>query len=727
MISALRRRSVVRQYDQADCGPAALLTALRHLGGDASLATVRSLAGTDARGTSLASLVEAATRLGLRARGATGTLDDLAGETLPCIAHVVNERRLFHFVVVYSIGKRVAIGDPGLGRRSITRADFERIWVTRAVVLLEPTEALVSDRPPHWVAWLAGYCRADSSWLTQTVFLGLVYTALALATSVLIKGLVDSVIPSHDLRRVWIMGAALATAQCLRAGCGWLRQRFLTDVGARVSVRMTQDFLGHIFRLPASFFDSRSTGDITSRVADAVKIQGAILRAVGSTLTDVFLLGGSLTVVCFLAPALGWYAIGATVLYGAVLYPLTRPIRDQQGRAMQAYAAVESTYIDSLTGAHVVAAFTASSYFAHLNATLFATFQEHVRRLGLRQAAVAACAEVVGGILVTSMLVSSAVLVIHKELELGVLLAVYSLVATALPAIARLLETNVVVQGAAVASARLLDLLNAPPEVDDGRQSFRMEHGLSLRGVTHRWPNGPVVLHDVSLEIPRGEVTALLGSSGAGKSTLVTLLERRYAPTAGCVFVDALAAAQVTLDSFRRNVVVVPEAAKMFKGTLASNIELGRGPTPGAISAELIRTFQLEEFIGRFSLGLMTPIGEGGRHLSSGERQVVTLLRALLSRPAVLIVDEGLNAMDMELASLVLRLLRAYSRDHAVLLISHNPVLISWADRSYNLRNGRITVRDPMAPEDGFTREEHTRAADRPTMVAVHQTLLPTR
>jgi ABC-type bacteriocin/lantibiotic exporter with double-glycine peptidase domain len=159
------------------------------------------------------------------------------------------------------------------------------------------------------------------------------------------------------------------------------------------------------------------------------------------------------------------------------------------------------------------------------------------------------------------------------------------------------------------------------------------------------------------------------------------------------VFVDALPATQVGLGSFRRNVVVVPEAAKIFNGTLAANIELGRGSDAGAATAELIRAFQLEEFVARFSLGLMTPIGEGGRQLSSGERQIVTLLRALLPRPAVLIVDEGLNAMDMELASLVLRLLRAYSREHAVLLISHNPALISWADRAYSLRDGRITAR----------------------------------
>lgn len=689
-----RRRHVVRQHDQADCGPAALLTVLRAHGGDASMARVRALTMTDARGTSLASLVEGARSLGFTARGASGTLEALAEERLPCIAHVLNDRDQWHFVVVYAIGQQVVVGDPGLGRCTMSRGEFERRWVSRAVVLLNPTPSLVIEHPPHWITWLASYCRADRAWLYQTVFLGFIYTGLALASSLLIRQLVDFAIPSHDRQRVWMLGGLLLGMQGIRAGAGYLRLRFLADVGARVSVRMTRDFLGHIFRLPASFFDSRSTGDITTRVADAVKIQSAIVRAIGGTLTDVFLLVGSLAVVCLLAPDLGWVIVAAAALYAAALYPFTRPIRDQQGRAMQAYSAVESTYIDSLTGAQVVTAYSVDAQFAHLNGGLFETFQERLRSLGRQQATIAGCADLLGGMVVTAILIAATLHVVDGRMELGVLLALYSLVATALPSISRLLDTNVAVQGAAVASGRLLDLLNVAPESRRHGDEFRLTSSIALQGVSHRWPNGPLVLEDVSMEIPRGCITALLGASGSGKSTIVTLLERRYQPTIGAVLVDGKPAMDIELTSYRRGVTVVPEHSKIFTGTLAFNITLGRTGSGSATVDELIHTFNLEHFFSRFPYGPQTRIGDGGHKLSSGERQVVSLLRALVSRPALLVLDEGLNALDGELAAVILRVLRRFADANAVLLISHNPATVASADRAYVIQHRRVLLQD---------------------------------
>ena len=142
------RYPVVRQYDQVDCGPACLLAILRFHGGDAGLAPIRALAGTDAGGTSLLGLYQAAQSLGFDARGATGDYESLRGVNLPCIAHVVAEAGP-HYVVVYEAGElELRVANPGRGLVWLTRTEFERIWVQGAVLLLDPGPELYSAPPP---------------------------------------------------------------------------------------------------------------------------------------------------------------------------------------------------------------------------------------------------------------------------------------------------------------------------------------------------------------------------------------------------------------------------------------------------------------------------------------------------------------------------------------------------------------------------------------------------
>jgi ABC-type bacteriocin/lantibiotic exporter with double-glycine peptidase domain len=157
---------LIRQHDQTDCGPAALLSVLHFWGGDLPLAELRSLSGTDLRGSNLAGLLRAGEAIGFRARGATGTVDELRGEALPAIAHVVLPDGTPHFVVVYRItSKAIAVGDPARGRGRIARHDFEAIWPFRAVLLLEPTPDLRNDRVIGWIPWLAAHCRSEPAWL----------------------------------------------------------------------------------------------------------------------------------------------------------------------------------------------------------------------------------------------------------------------------------------------------------------------------------------------------------------------------------------------------------------------------------------------------------------------------------------------------------------------------------------------------------------------------------
>lgn len=692
------RHPVVRQYDQIDCGPAALLSVLRHHGGDASLVQVRELARTDARGSTMLSLVQAAETLGFEASGAQGEYDDLRKETMPCIAHVVVDERLNHFVVVYRIEEDgVLLGDPARGRVRMPRAEFEKIWKTRSVVLLQPRagERLMSVRAPHWGEWILGHFRREETWLYQSMFLGVAYTVLALMTSVFVQWVIDRFIPERDLVKIAFTGGALLALQLLRAGAGYLRQRFLVELNQRVSVGVAGEFLGHIFRLPSRFFDSRKTGDIMARINDSVRIQNAVLRVLGTSVTDVMIVVGSLLFLFAIAEPLGWLGLGAVPVYFAILFLATKRIKTEQREVVSAYAQVESSYVDSLGGIEEVRSFNAAPAFTQLTTRLYNLFQDRSVRLGRTQARVSLFADLAGGLLVMGTLMLGAVLVIRDQLQLGQMMAAYSLLAGMLPSTLRLVEAHVALQGAGVAATRLMDLLLVAPEESQGTKEFRLEGALEVKGGGFAWPRGQALLAGVELSLGKGRITGLWGASGAGKSTLVKILERKYPLSAGALLLDGQAADSFALEDWRRNVATVPETVKIFNATLADNILMGRPVNDPREVIARIEEMGLGGFLARFEGGLFTLVGEEGRQLSSGERQVVGLMRALYGRPEVLVVDEGINAIDIHVAGLIFRTLSAYAADHAVLLISHNLRTLLRADFLYLLENGTVTESGP--------------------------------
>ena len=684
------RYPVVRQYDRVDCGPACLLAVLRFHGGDAGLAPVRSLARTDASGTSLLGLYQAAQTLGFDARGATGDYASLRSVQLPCIAHVVVEGGP-HYVVVYEAGEHgLSVADPARGLVRLTRTEFEQIWVQGAVLLLDPGPELHSAPPQHWFPWVLHHCRGAQGWLVQSVFLGLVYTALGLVTAFVVQRLVDDFIPGGQGSRIIAAGGILLGLQLVRAMVGYLRQRFLVGLGKRAATAIAHEFIGHLFSLPSRFFDTRKRGDVATRLQDAAQVQNAVVQILGSTTIDVLVTGLSLGVVFYFSAEMGWVALLLLPPYALLAGRVAARLHHEHHEALGAYGRLQGSYIDTLEGIEAVRRCGATEIFSKATLTLFGLFQSKIERLGHTQAAASSKLETVGGVFLTAVLTTGALLVLAGDLAIGAMFAAYSLAAGALPSLQRVTDGFFTLQAGSAAAQRLQDVLVTEPEPNPGANPFRMERELRLENATFQWSADEPLLRDTNLTLRPGRITGLSGANGSGKSTLIHLLTRRYPLAERVLTVDGVAAEAIDLHDYRRNVALVPEAVKIFNGTLGANLTMAApDPSPEAL-LERLRTLSVESFLGRFRAGLGTEVGEDGRRLSAGERQMIGLIRALLGNPAVLIVDEGFNALDPQTFAVAVRLLKAQACNGAVLLVSHAQQLISLADERFILEGGTV-------------------------------------
>ena len=698
--------ALVRQYDQLDCGPAALLSILRCHGGNTTLVHARQLCHTDARGSTMLDLVRAAESMGFHATGASGSFADLAKETMPCIAHVVLEEGLQHFLVIYRIKKgRLYVGDPGKGRYTLSQSEFEKIWQHRAVILLQPAGPLLTQPSPSWLRWIASYLARQESWLLQILFTGFIYTALGLLTALFVQALIDRFIPARNQTDLLYIGIALLLLLLLRGLIGYVRDRFLIAANKRLSLAVTDDFLAHLFRLPKPFFDSRKTGDITARINDSLKIHRTSLLLLQSVLLELTLVCGSLLFMFYFSVKLGVLMLASAPLYAWSLWRKSRPLKQQQMEVLKTHAVVESTYIDSIQGISEIMSYNAARPFTRLNQSVFGLLQGHLERLGLMQAGLTLVITLLGALISIAVLITGGLQVIGGELQLGQFMAAYSLLSFILPSIINIVIGFVEFQGADVAAQRLMDLLLVEREPQqNGRRIDRLST-IRITGVAFAYPKSPTLLQDISMTIPAGRITALWGPSGAGKSTLVQLLQRKYLPHTGVISLDETPLQELDIESVRWLVAVVPQQIKIFNATLAENILLGRPVASAEALLARLHELGVGGVVQRFQHGLLTLLGEEGLKLSGGETQLLGLARALYGEPRLLIIDEGFSAIDADMEQILAGIITRFAQEHGVLLITHNLESLRKTDYIYLLREGRIVQEGPpvdLLEQDGL-------------------------
>jgi ABC-type multidrug transport system fused ATPase/permease subunit len=275
----------------------------------------------------------------------------------------------------------------------------------------------------------------------------------------------------------------------------------------------------------------------------------------------------------------------------------------------------------------------------------------------------------------------------------GSLVAYYTLATRLLRPIGGLIEVNVDLQVARAALARIFELLDQAPEIQEeagARAPAAIRGEVVLKGVSLAWSDGTVALRGVDLTIPAGGVVAIVGPSGGGKSTLAALLPRYLDPQTGEVILDGLDVRSWPLKDLRRHVGFVPQETQLFHDTLAANLRLAsRGASEEQI-LEAVEIAGLGDFVRAAPLGLETVVGEQGLRLSGGERQRLAIARALLKAPTVYILDEATSALDPRTERQVLSRFLDRVRGRTVVLIAPRLTSLVEVDRIFVLGEGGI-------------------------------------
>jgi ATP-binding cassette subfamily B protein len=303
-------------------------------------------------------------------------------------------------------------------------------------------------------------------------------------------------------------------------------------------------------------------------------------------------------------------------------------------------------------------------------------------------------------------------LVLDAGLTPGQLMSCYTLAAYLTGPITALIGLNASIQETLIATDRLFELMDLELEKDQGMIKFTAQHAgdIRLEAVEFKHAGRAAILHDVSVTLPAGKITVLVGQSGCGKSTLLALLQRLYQPESGRIFIGEHDIQYYRLADLRRHLAVVPQQTQLLSGTVLENLAPGDYQPDMAQLLQLCREVGMLNFIERLPQGFFTHLSENGTNLSGGQRQKLAIVRALYLNAPILLLDEPTSALDAKAEEQLMRLLGKLRDEGRTIVISaHTSALLSMADVKITIASGSIVTVQPcraiFTPESNNPRE----------------------
>jgi ATP-binding cassette subfamily B protein len=694
-----------RQFDSKDCGPTCLHMITRFYGKKYSLQTLREKCSINREGVSLLGISDAAESIGFRTLFATIPVKNLIENApLPLIAHWKQN----HFVVVYKVkANKIYLADPAHGLVTVDLETFKKHWLstknndidTGVVLFLEPTPQFYQipgeDVSKNSLRYFFLYLKPYKNLFVQ-LYIGLLLSSiLSLIFPYLSQSLIDVGINQQNLSFINLVLVSQLLLQVSSLLVGFIRGWIFLHMGSRISISIISDFLIKLLKLPFTFFDNKTIGDILQRMSDHGRIQSFLTS---SALTVIFSIANffifgfillSYHYVIFLI-----YMIGTFFYFGwSLLFLGQRKALDYLN--FNQASLNQNALLQLLHGVQEIKLQNCEKRkrweWENVQAQ---QFQISIKSLTLSQyqSAGAFFIDQTKNIFISYYAARS---VLAGELTLGMMLSISYIIGQLNGPIGNALGMILSYQDAKISLERLSEIHLKKDEEDDDMEKldFLPTPGdIELKNVTFKYsgPHSEAVLKNITLNIPLGKKTAIVGTSGSGKTTLVKLLQKIYEPTSGEIFLSGIDLKNISGRMWRDMCGSVSQEGYLFSDTIANNIAVSDDFLNKEKLIRAVHIANIKDFVDSLPLRYNTKIGQDGNGISQGQKQRIHIARAIYKNPEYVFLDEATNSLDSHNEKVIVENLEEFFFGKTVVIIAHRLSTVKNADQIVVLKDGEI-------------------------------------
>ena len=697
------------QSDSMMCGITCLQMVCKHFGREVSLRTLSKLCVATSEGVSMLGVNEAANKLGLRTMCARTDFDTLSKATLPCVLHW-NQN---HFVVLYKVrkGRIFYVADPGKGLVKYNLEEFGKHWVSTAsqgeekgiAMFLEPTLEFYShkvdneeeDGSPRSFQFLFGYIKQYRKYFGQIVLGLLVGSLLQLILPFLTQSIVDVGIKNQNIGFIWLILLGQLMLTISRTAIDFIRRWLLLHISLRINISLVSDFFIKLLKLPMSFFDTKLMGDLMQRMGDHSRVNSFLTQ---QTLSIVFSL---FTFVVFSIVLLSYnWLVFAIFMLGSLLYGgwlalflRRRKVLDYELFEQQAINNNKTyEFITSMQEIKLQDCEQRRRWeWEDVQADLFGVQMKSLK-LQQTQEAGSIFINELKNIVIT---VVAATAVIHGQLTLGMMLAVQYIIGQLNSPVEQLMSFFYSVQDVKISLERINEIHRMDDE--NGKQGLETSvtdetKGIDMENINFKYdPHAlKTIIDNVSLTIPKGKVTAIVGASGSGKTTLIKLMLGYYPVLGGQINIGGTDVNTLNKKWWRRQCGVVMQDGVIFSESIARNIAVDDKEIDKQRLQTAAEIACIHDYVMGLPLKYNTKIGRDGVGLSQGQKQRILIARAVYKNPNYIFLDEATNSLDANNERMIVEYLDEFYKGKTVVIVAHRLSTVKNAEQIVVLDKGKV-------------------------------------
>ena len=687
----MQKKLIVKQDGFKECGAACLLSIIRYYQGNIPINKLIELTRTNKEGTTFYNLKNTAEKIGLETKAfKIENKDILLFNQIkkPSICQII-KNNYTHFIVIYKIEKeKVIVMDPASGFKRIKIEEFKQIWTGNILIFSKKSDIPYIKEDKYLNKIIKETIIKNKSIVLNITIISIIFTILSCFYTMYFRLIIDNIIYNTP-NKLTIITIIFGLILIIRLITNYTRNTLLIYINEKIDCNIFINSFKKVLLLPYSYYKNKTTGEIISRINDLTYIRNILSKIILTVFLDLILSLICGIILLFINKTM-FILLIITILIYIISFYLFKPILKKYTNINQENnALINSNMIELINGFETIKNLNIEKIMNNKIDSLYAdsinmnTKYEHIINL-----------EIFIKDLITyiNILIIEFIgfnLVRKNLLTIGSLITYTTLIAYFIEPIRNTIDLNKEYYYALNALKRANNLFDIESTDLITKTNYAIKGNIKINNLSYSYNDYTNVLDNININIKKGEKILLLGNSGSGKSTIFKILSKYYTPKRNTIYLDNTDINDISITNIKNNITMISQEEIILNDTIKNNIIINRKIKDKDFQ-NICKITCIDKIVKNMFLGYNTKLEENGQNISGGQRQRIILARALLKPANIILIDEGLNAVDINLERIILKNIFKYFKNKTIIIISHRTENMDLYDRVIKLEKGKI-------------------------------------